>query len=224
MARPVQRLHGMARAIGYVRVSTDKQADSGLSLEAQRAKIVAYAAAMDVELVGVIVETASAKGLGRTGLSEALAALESGRADAILVTKLDRLTRSVRDLGELIERYFASRFALLSVGDSIDTRSAAGRLVLNVLASVGQWEREAIGERTRDAIAAKRARGERIGPPPASHDQAALDRARALRASGTPLQAIAAQLGSEGYAVGSGHCSGATWSRSAVARMLSRAA
>jgi len=77
--------------------------------------------------------------------------------------KLDRLTRSVRDLGELVDRYFASRFSLLSLSDSIDTRTASGRLVLHVLGAVSQWEREATAERTRDALAQLRADGVRLG-------------------------------------------------------------
>jgi hypothetical protein len=131
-------------------VSTDKQADHGVSLEAQRAKLAAYAALYDLELVEVIVDAgASAKTLERPGLQRALAMLRKGKAAALLVAKLDRLTRSVEDLGELIRIVFAPGKAdLLSVGEQIDTRTAAGRLVLNVLGSVAQWERETIGERT----------------------------------------------------------------------------
>ena len=141
------------KAVAYVRVSTEKQADAGQSLDAQRAKVTAYAGLYDLELVEVIVDAgASAKTLDRPGLTRALAMLKSGEADALVVVKLDRLTRSVRDLGELVDRYFANgKAALLSVSEQIDTRSAGGRLVLNVLASVSQWEREAIGERTADA-------------------------------------------------------------------------
>ena len=146
------------RVIGYIRVSTEAQADGGASLDAQRAKLTAYAAALDLDLVAIVEDAGvSAKTLRRAGLSHALDMLDAGDASGLLVTKLDRLTRSVRDLGELVERYFAARFSLLSVADSIDTRSAAGRLVLNVLASVAQWEREACGERTRDALAQLRA-------------------------------------------------------------------
>jgi site-specific DNA recombinase len=87
--------------------------------------------------------------------------LKDGTAEALLVVKLDRLTRSVVDLGTLVDRYFApGKAALLSVGEQIDTRSAAGRLVLNVLASVSQWEREAIGERTATAMQHKASQGE----------------------------------------------------------------
>jgi DNA invertase Pin-like site-specific DNA recombinase len=153
------------RTIAYLRVSTEKQADRGVSLDAQRAKVEAYASLYDVELVEVIVDAGvSAKTLARPGLDRALAMLKSGKADALLVVKLDRLTRSVRDLGELVERHFApGKAALLSVGEQIDTRSAAGRLVLNVLASVSQWEREAIGERTSVAMQHKAACGEYTG-------------------------------------------------------------
>jgi DNA invertase Pin-like site-specific DNA recombinase len=106
----------------------------------------------------------SAKTLDRPGLQRALGTLKRGEADALLVVKLDRLTRSVVDLGSLVERYFApGKAALLSVGEQIDTRSAAGRLVLNVLASVSQWEREAIAERTATAMQHKARQGEYAG-------------------------------------------------------------
>ena len=80
------------------------------------------------------------------------------------MVKLDRLTRSLADLGMLVERYFGQgKAALLSVGEQIDTRSAAERLVLNVLASVSQWEREAIAERTATAMQHKARQGEYTG-------------------------------------------------------------
>lgn len=152
------------RVVGYVRVSTSEQATEGVSLEAQRVKLEAYALAMELELVTIHEDAGqSAKSLKRDGLQGALADLEAGRADGLLICKLDRLTRSVVDLGTLLEGYFASRFSLLSVADSIDTRTAAGRLCLNLLVSVSQWEREAIGERTRDALAHLRSQGVAMG-------------------------------------------------------------
>jgi DNA invertase Pin-like site-specific DNA recombinase len=153
------------KTIAYLRVSTDKQADRGVSLDAQRAKVHAYAELYDLDLAEVIVDAGeSAKSLDRPGLKRALAMLKAEEAEALLVVKLDRLTRSVVDLGTLVERYFApGKAALLSVGEQIDTRSAAGRLVLNVLASVSQWEREAIGERTATAMQYKAKQGEYTG-------------------------------------------------------------
>lgn len=154
----------MTRAIGYIRVSSDKQVESGLSLEAQEEKARAYCKLYDIDLVHVEVEGLTAKDLNRPGLQRCLSMLKEGQADSLLVVKLDRLTRSVRDLGTLLEDWFGpGRFSLISVAESINTKTAAGRLVLNVLASVAQWEREAIGERTTDALKVKKARGEATG-------------------------------------------------------------
>lgn len=203
------------RTVAYVRVSTEKQADEGVSLDAQRAKLTAYAELFDLELVAVEVDAGvSAKSLERPALQRALGMLRGGKADAILVVKLDRLTRSVRDLADLVETYFASgRWTLLSVSDQIDTRSAAGRLVLNVLASVGQWEREATGERTAAAMAYKASQGEfcggrapygwRIGSDgvkleAVEAEQAVLAEARRLRSSGLSLRSTAAELDRQG--------------------------
>ena len=156
------------RVVGYVRVSTVQQAETGVSLDAQTARLKAYCVALNLELVGIQSDDGfSAKSLDRPGLQRALASLKNGQADALLVTKLDRLTRSVKDLGLLIDTYFASNdSSLLSLGDNIDTRSASGRLILNVLMSVAQWEREATSERTREALKQVKIEGGRIGPAP----------------------------------------------------------
>jgi DNA invertase Pin-like site-specific DNA recombinase len=192
--------------VAYVRVSTDKQADRGVSLEAQRAKVRAYSDLYALELVDVIEDAGfSAKALERPGLERALGMLRSGQAEALLVVKLDRLTRSVRDLGQLVEDYFADADgpALLSVSEQIDTRTAAGRLVLNVLGAVSQWEREAIGERTSAAMQHKASRGEYIGGDAPFGYRLAQDgrlrEARVLRASGLSLRAVAARLEGLGH-------------------------
>lgn len=223
------------RAVAYLRVSTDKQADGGVSLDAQRAKVEAYASLYDLDVVAVIEDAgASAKTLDRPGLRQALAMLESGEAEAVLVAKLDRLTRSVRDLDTLITRWFGDgRRALLSVGEQIDTRSAAGRLVLNVLASVSQWEREAIGERTAAALAHKRERGERVGQVPFGYrvaadgvtleeepaEQEALATIAELRDAGMSIRAVAAELEARGV-----EARGKRWHPTTVARLVKRAA
>jgi site-specific DNA recombinase len=200
----------MTRAIGYIRVSTDKQADQGVSLDAQRAKIEAYAMLYDLDMVDYVIETGSAKNTDREGLQDALQALIRGEAEALVVVKLDRLTRSVGDLGRLVETYF-QKHALLSVGEQIDTRSAAGRLVLNVLASVSQWEREAIGERTSAAMQHMKSEGLYTGgKPPYGFDlangelmenageQAVLELVRKYRAKGLSLRKIAQALADRG--------------------------
>lgn len=201
------------KTIAYLRVSTDKQADKGISLEAQQDKAKAYASLYDLDLVEVIIDAGeSAKTLERPGLQRALSMLKTGQADALLVVKLDRLTRSVVDLGKLIETYFApGKAALLSVSEQIDTRSAAGRLVLNILASVSQWERETIAERTRDAMRHKQSQGEYIGGGAPygfelvngdlvedSFEQGVIQQARELRDSGLSLAAVAKELDRRG--------------------------
>ena len=101
----------------------------------------------------------SAKNLNRPGLQRLLALVDSGKVEAVIIAKLDRLTRSVKDLCSLLELFEKRGIALISVAESLDTASAAGRLVITIMAAVSQWEREAIGERTRDALRHKRTSG-----------------------------------------------------------------
>ena len=220
------------RTVAYLRVSTDKQADRGVSLDAQRAKVQAYAELYELDLVAIEVDAGvSAKTLDRPALDRALGMLRRGEAEALLVVKLDRLTRNVRDLADLVDSYFAKRGALLSVSEQIDTRSAAGRLVLNVLSSVGQWEREAIGERTAAAMQHKADRGEFTGGAapygftlardgvalvPVEPEQTVITEARALRAAGLSLRKIAATLDGKGLHARNGR----TFAAAQVARMV----
>ena len=153
---------------GYIRVSLEEQAAHGFSLEAQEKKIRLYCELHDLNLRHIHRDPgASGKDLNRPGMQEVLLALRK-RKDGIgglVVAKLDRLTRSLRDCAQLIDEHFGERGTkrLFSVEESIDTRKAAGRLVLNVIMTVAQWEREVIGERTRDALQTKIARKERVG-------------------------------------------------------------
>lgn len=150
--------------IGYTRVSTDEQANSGLSLASQEMRLRAYAAATDLILTDIIEDAGcSAKDLNRPGMQRILGRIEDQKTDGILILKLDRLTRSVRDLGLLIDLCEQHGVALMAVQESINTATAAGRLVTNVLVSVAQWECEVIGERTKSALAVKRMRGEKTG-------------------------------------------------------------
>jgi len=106
-----------------------------------------------IELVDLIIDAGeSAKSLNRPGMTQLLTLVDARAVDVVIIAKLDRLTRSVKDLAELLERLTRRGVSLVSVADALDTQSAAGRLVLNIMVSVSQWEREAIGERTRDAI------------------------------------------------------------------------
>ena len=197
------------KGIGYVRVSTDKQADRGVSLEAQVEKIRAMATVHDVELLDVIVDAGeSAKDLDRPGMVRILEMVQSRAVGMVIVAKLDRLTRSVKDLAVLLEQFQRRGVSLVSVAESLDTGSASGRLVLNIMVSVSQWEREAIGERTRDAMRHKKSKLEFVGNAPYGFRQAAdkrhvepepgeqaiLERIHRLRNGGKSLRKIADQL------------------------------
>jgi predicted site-specific integrase-resolvase len=130
----------LMKTIGYVRVSTDKQADRGVSLEAQAEMIRAMAVVHNAELVDIIVDGGeSAKSLNRPGMARLLALVDAGAVKAVIIAKLDRLTRSVKDLCTLLERFERRGVALVSVAESLDTGSAAGRLVLNIMTAVSQW-------------------------------------------------------------------------------------
>jgi len=205
--------------IGYLRVSTDQQADQGVSLELQEAKIRAMAEVQGAELAEIIVDAGeSAKSLNRPGMARLLELVDAGQVEAVIVYKLDRLTRSVRDLGDLLERFERRGASLVSVSESLDTATAAGRLVLNIMGAVSQWEREAIGERTREALQVKRAKGQRVGnipfgfqvnsdgftlePYPA--EQRIVRRVTKLRKAGNTLREIAADLNRRGHTTRTG--------------------
>jgi site-specific DNA recombinase len=204
------------KVLGYVRVSTEEQAEIGVSLEAQQVKLAAYASLYDLELVEVIVDAGvSAKSFNRPGLQRALSMLRKGKVHGLLVAKLDRLTRSMRDLGALVEdELVKGKWALLSVAEQLDTRTASGRLVLNILGSVATWERDAIGERTKEAMAYKRSKGERISLhapygyrvgsggkvlEAAAAEQAMLAAIREARERGLSQRAIVAELAQKGF-------------------------
>src|SRR4051794_30808239 len=102
------------RTVGYVRVSTDKEAERGISLEAQEAKIRAMALVQSTELSEIIVESGeSAKSLNRPGMARLLTMVDNGKVKTVIVAKLDRLTRSVKDLCELLERFERRGVALV---------------------------------------------------------------------------------------------------------------
>ena len=219
------------RAIGYARVSTDKQAESGVSLEAQAEKIRAMTVVHGAELVDIIVDGGeSAKSLQRPGMERLLALVDGKKVEAVIIAKLDRLTRSVKDLCTLLERFERRGVALISVAESLDTGSAAGRLVLNIMTAVSQWEREAIGERTREALGHKRRQRQRVGNiaygyrlgadgvhvEPDAEEQALIQHIHRLRHAGTTLRGIAAALNHSRLHTRNG----SEWRLESVARVL----
>ena len=155
-------------AVGYIRVSTDDQARDGVSLEAQEARIRAYAAAKDLALLDVLTdEGMTGKNLKRPGLRELMARCERGEVQHVIVTKMDRLTRRTVHLLSLVEDLFIKRqIELHSVSESIDTGTPHGRFLLTILGGLSEMERELIGERTKGALAYKRERLEPTSHPP----------------------------------------------------------
>jgi site-specific DNA recombinase len=215
--------------IGYVRVSSEEQAASGLSLEAQRERIRAYCVARGWELADIVTDAGwSASTLERPGMELVRKLMAEKLVDAVVAVKLDRLTRSVRDLHELLSLSTDTGVGLVSVTENMDTTSAAGRLMLNMLAAMAEWEREVIAERTVAALAVKKARGERVSRYASigqedgargEHERAALELVHGiLVAGGASLRAIAGQLAEHGYR----NRAGKPYHASAVARMVER--
>lgn len=157
-----------ATAIGYVRVSTEGQAREGVSLDAQGERIEAYAKAKGLDLVEMLVdEGQSGKTLDRPGLQTLLGRCRAGMVGHIIVWRLDRLTRRTRHLLSLVEEVFlAGGIELHSVSESLDTSTPHGRFVLTLFGGLAQMERELIGERTRAALAHKRANRQPTSHPP----------------------------------------------------------
>ena len=214
MPAPLKPSADAPRALGYIRVSTAQQAELGLSLDVQRELLRKHAELRDLELVGVEAdEGLSAGSLKRPGLKAAMKALLEGRANALLVMRLDRLTRSVVDLDWLLSQYFSDgEYALISVSESIDTRSANGRMMLYLIGLFAQWEREKVRERVQEVVTYKRERKEYLGGHlPYGYTQeegklVAMDveqqvarLARQMRLDGATYRQVAQELSARGF-------------------------
>ena len=203
----------MATAIGYIRVSTEGQAQDGVSLDAQRAKIEAWALLNDYELAAVHVDAGiSGKGMAnRPGLQDALADCRKG--SALVVYSLSRLARSTKDTIEISERLAKSGADLVSLSEKIDTTSAAGKMVFRMMAVLAEFERDQISERTATAMQFKKSKGELVGAVPYGQaladdgvalvanadEQEVIRQARELKASGLSLRKVAAELQRRGF-------------------------
>jgi site-specific DNA recombinase len=224
--------------IGYARVSMEEQASKGDSLEVQKKKIGQHCETHDLHLLRIVTDPGfSGKNLERPGIAEVLDCLRQrkGGADGVVIYKLDRITRSLRDWDFLITEFFSEKAGkrLFSVSDSIDTGTAGGRMVLNVLMSVAQWEREIISERTKDALQAKIGRGERCGKVRFGYDLAADGRTlvrnereqetirtmQGWRASGKKFKEMVAMMEELGIETKEGN---RIWMPSTIHRILTR--
>lgn len=209
------------RVIGYIRVSTTEQSDSGLGLEAQRQKIAAECARRGWELIEIAEDAGlSAKGIDRPALQKSLEALANGEAEVLMCAKLDRLSRSVKDVCQVgdMARYYGWNLILLDC--NIDTTTPYGTAQLNMMATFAQLERELIGLRTKEALAVKKAQGFKLGGKPM---QTAETEAKVieLREQGLSMGKIADALNGENVPTANG---GARWYASTVRVILERAA
>ncbi|MCZ4520725.1 recombinase family protein [Rhodococcus ruber] len=181
--------------IGYVRVSTEEQADSRLGLQAQEAALVAEASRRGWELTILRDEGLSGSQVN-PGLRDALEQLAAGLADGLVVTKLDRMSRSLLHAVEIMERARKQNWALVLLDLEVDTSTASGEAMANMLATFAQFERRLIGERTKAALAAKKAQGVALGRS-RQMPTAVARRIVEMRATGQTYGAIARTLTDE---------------------------
>lgn len=210
----------MTTMIGYLRVSTEEQASSGLGLDAQRDTIQRYADAHGWDVTWYEDAGLSAKSLKRPQLQGALTRLhvmpKRRDVDGIVVAKLDRLSRSVVDFAGVLELARARKWALVAIDLGVDTSTPTGELVANVMMSVAQWERRVIGERTSAAMQAAKRAGRHMGRVSALDPETAATLLN-LRTTRT-LAGTADALNSQRLTT----ATGATWSANTVAKVQKR--
>lgn len=208
------------RVLAYLRVSTSEQAESGAGVAAQRAAILAEAARRGWEEADLeFVEDAgySAKNMNRPGLALALDQLKRREASVLVVSKMDRLSRSLLDFASIMQRAQREGWALVALDSPADLTSPTGEAMAGVLAVFAQLERRLIGQRTREALAKKREAGVRLGRPRLI-DPTLEDHIFALRREGLSVRSIARRLTEEGHKPPGGEA----WQPSSLHRVLAR--
>lgn len=205
--------------LGYLRVSTAEQADSGAGLAAQRAAIMAEARRRGWEVEFVVDAGLSGASVRkRPALADALGRLKRGEASVLVVSKMDRLSRSLVDFAGIMADAQREGWALVALDSPADLTTPSGEAMAGVMAVFAQLERRLISQRTKAALAQRRAAGVRLGRERVISAEVEA-RARELRASGLTLAAVGSALASEGHEPPSG-----TWYPATVARVLARAA
>jgi site-specific DNA recombinase len=217
------------RCVLYIRVSTDKQASDGHGLDAQRTRLIEFAQQRQLDIVEVVAdEGVSGTTLHRDGMRRVLDLVEARVVDAVVVTKADRVSRNVRDLLNLSAMLDAHGVALVTADEQFDTTTPLGKAMSAMRAVFAQLERDMAAARTRDGMAAARAKGVRLGRPPVgwritqgrwqrTDRHALVVRAHELRSTGMTLGAIAETFQHEGIVTGSGR---GRWAIPAVRRLL----
>ncbi len=205
--------------LGYLRVSTEEQARSGLGMEAQRERITQEAVRRRWDVRWVVDDGYTAATLDRPGITEALAALRSGEASALVVSKVDRLSRSLLDFADVMARAQKEKWNLVALDLGVDLSTPQGQLLASVMASFAAYERELIRQRTRDALRALKMRGARLGRPVVVSAEVRALVAR-WRAAGCTWQSCADSLNRAGVPTAHG---GARWYASTIRGVLDSA-
>ena len=208
------RATSSAKAVGYASCALPGSAAAAELRE--QAEVITYECKLrGLELLEVAGEHSPREGRvgSRPGLEYALDRLDSGAASALVVVELSRLTRSVVELGKTIQWLLDRGVRLIASADSLDTGTESGRSAAELLATVSQWERTRISERTRQGLELARMNGRSVGRPAVADDPDLSQRIAAMRAEGMTLQAIADQLNAEGVPTVRG---GAKWRHSSV--------
>jgi len=176
MSRPIAVAAAQPPAAVRCAIYTRKSTDEGLdqefnSLDAQRESAEAFIASQQHEGWRCLPDRYDDGGysggtMDRPALRRLLADIEAGNVDCIVVYKVDRLSRSLLDFARILETFERHRVSFVSVTQQFNTATSMGRLILNVLLSFAQFEREMISERTRDKMAAARRKGKYVGGRP----------------------------------------------------------
>ncbi len=207
------------KVVAYTRVSTREQADTGHGIDAQRTELRRQAELRGWEIVAWCEDLGvSGKDMKRDALAEAVRLVESGQADALVATKIDRVSRSVADFAALVCRANTRGWALVVLDIGLDLTTPMGKFTANVLCAAAELERDMISQRTREGLAAAREKGVRVGAPRTLPDDVA-DRITELRQGGATLTAIAARLNAEAVPTAKG---GDRWWPSSVRAILNR--
>lgn len=210
--------HQPLRAITYGRVSTGRQATSGGSLGDQREALAAVVAQRGWRHVDHVTDAGlSGKRMAnRPGLLKALDRLDGGEADVLVASKIDRVSRSTEDFARLLNRSEHKGWGLVVCDVDVDTTTAAGRLVVDVVSAAAQFESKRIGERVREVHARRRTEGKRAGQAPVL-PEGVRHRIASERAAGRSLSVIATGLVDDGVPTAR---PGATWHASTIAHVL----
>jgi len=205
------------QVLGYARVSTEEQGESGAGIAAQCTAIRSECEHRGWSLIEVVEDPGySARDLRRPGIQGALEALSRHQAEALVVAKLDRLSRSMLDFTAVMATAQKEGWALVALDCAVDTTTPAGEAMAHVLATFAQFERRLIGQRTKEALAAKRAAGVRLGRPRRLADEL-VGRIVDERESGRSLRVIAQRLDDDSVPTAHG---GARWHASTVRAVL----